>query len=108
MIRVTVYKKENEITGLRTEGHADYAEEGSDIYCAAVSALVINTMNSIERFTDDIFKEVVDEDRAVCDFRAAGTVSHDAELLLQSLVYGLTDLSKDNEMYLSLSFEEVQ
>ena len=28
-------------------------EEGQDIVCAAVSVLVINTVNAIEQFTDD-------------------------------------------------------
>jgi len=108
MIRVTVYKRGNEITGFHSEGHAGYADEGSDIYCAAVSVLVINTINSIERFTDDSFTEEVSEDDAAIVFKSNGAVSHDAELLLQSLVSGLTDLSKENATYLTLSFEEVQ
>ena len=37
------------------QGHAGYAEPGQDIVCAAVSALVINTINAIEAFTEDDF-----------------------------------------------------
>jgi uncharacterized protein YsxB (DUF464 family) len=38
--------------GFEIEGHSGYSEEGSDIICAAVSALAINAMNSIESLTD--------------------------------------------------------
>ena len=54
MIKVTIYKTERqEYAGFDMEGHAGYAEAGEDIVCAGVSALVINALNSIERFTDD-------------------------------------------------------
>lgn len=34
-------------------GHANYAEPGKDIVCAAVSALVYTLQESVERLTDD-------------------------------------------------------
>ena len=49
MIHVTIFCNEDkECVGFQTEGHAEYAEPGEDIICAAVSILVINTINSIE------------------------------------------------------------
>ena len=39
-----------------------YSEAGSDVVCAAVSVLVINTLNSIERFTSDKISLVSDEE----------------------------------------------
>ena len=48
MFHVTVYEnKKEEYVGFETEGHAGYAEAGQDIVCAAVSALAINTINSV-------------------------------------------------------------
>ena len=62
MIKVTIYKTEwQEYAGFDMEGHAGYAEAGEDIVCAGVSALVINALNSIERFTDDETSCVSDE-----------------------------------------------
>ena len=49
IIRKTVKK---EYVGLICMGHAGYAENEPDIVCAAVSVLVINTINAIEQFTD--------------------------------------------------------
>ena len=51
MITVTVSKKNNSYVSFTSKGHAGYAEEGQDIICAAVSALVINTVNSLEQLT---------------------------------------------------------
>ena len=53
MITVTVTKKNNSYTEFTSQGHAGYAEEGQDIICAAVSVLVINTVNSLETLTHD-------------------------------------------------------
>ena len=54
MTHITIYKSTNGgIVGFRSAGHAGYAEEGSDIICSAVSILTFNTINSIEKFTDD-------------------------------------------------------
>ena len=54
MINITIYQRQKDVyDGFRMEGHAEYAKYGKDIVCAGVSALVINTINSIEEFTGD-------------------------------------------------------
>ena len=46
MIKATIYKTgRHEYAGFDISGHAEYSESGSDIVCAAVSAIVINTIN---------------------------------------------------------------
>ena len=56
MIHVTIFQnKYKECVGFQTEGHAEYADPGQDIVCAAASILVINTINAIEEFTEDAF-----------------------------------------------------
>ena len=43
MIHVTIFQnKYKECVGFQTEGHAEYADPGQDIVCAAASILVIN------------------------------------------------------------------
>ena len=53
MISVTIYRAGHQYRGFLCEGHAGYAEEGYDIICSAVSALTVNTINSIETLTED-------------------------------------------------------
>ena len=65
MIQVIVKKQNGNITGFHMEGHAGYADRGSDIVCASISVLAINCVNSIEEFTEDSFSEGMDEERGM-------------------------------------------
>ena len=108
MIRVTIRKKENEIVGFRSEGHAEYDDSGKDIICAAVSTLVINTINSIDQFTDDEYEVNEDENNALIEFRlTSDKPSRESLVLLKSLWLGLSAVSVQNTEYLRILSEEV-
>ena len=110
MIKVTIYKTGgHEYAGFDMSGHAGYEENGSDIVCAAVSAIVINAVNSIERFTDDETSCVSDEENGLIQYRFSGVPSHDASLLLDSMVLGLEQIedSSEYEPYIDIIFKEV-
>ena len=50
MIEINVLRKEGELTGYEVKGHAEYADEGEDIVCAAISVLAqtgIFSLNSL-------------------------------------------------------------
>ncbi|MEE8885633.1 MAG: ribosomal-processing cysteine protease Prp [Eubacteriales bacterium] len=86
------------ITGFTAEDHSGYAEAGEDIVCAAVSALVIHTVNSIDRFTDDQTEEEQDEKNAWIRLQIIGEPDEKAELFLKSLEATLADMQQ-NEFY---------
>jgi len=105
MIKVSIYKNvDNLVTGFSLSGHADYLEYGSDIVCAAVSALVINTINSIEHFTSDKFRLEQDEKLGFIEFHVISSMSNNANLLLNSLVLGLHGIEEEyTNKYIKLS-----
>lgn len=105
MIKVKIYKNaDNLITGFKMLGHADFADNGSDIVCAAVSALVINTINSIDHFTSDIFDIKQDEDKGFIEFHMVSPVSSYGNLLLSSLALGLQGISEEyTDKYIRIS-----
>jgi len=131
MIKVTIYKAKKPLLdrcpdpadtqqersvyyGFDVEGHANFLAEGQDIVCAAVSMLVINTINSIERLTDDETSVVQDEDAARIRFRFANFAGHDAHLLVHSMILGLEDIENDCishdskfHSYIDIIFKEV-
>ena len=75
---------------------------------AAVSTLTINTINSIEEFTDDCFNVSVDEESATIDFIAASyDLSSKAQVLLDACNLGLTGISNNYPDYLSITIKEV-
>ena len=52
MTKIFLYVRgKDDIRGFLSAGHADWAEEGSDIVCAAVSALTQTCVNALETFT---------------------------------------------------------
>ena len=61
MINITVKKRKGSYLDFLSKGHAGYAEEGQDIVCAAVSALIITTVNSLEKFTEEQIEAEADE-----------------------------------------------
>ena len=93
----------------KRQGHAGYAKQGEDIICAAISALVINAVNSIEEFTEDAFKVDVDRENGGIVFRLEAKPSKEAALLLNSLILGLQRMEdeEENRQYIDVIFEEV-
>ena len=110
MIKVTITRDASGYREIEAYGHAGYDGSGKDIICAAVSTLILNTLNCIELFTDDAFEEQMDEKTAEIRFRFNGAVSERSELLLDTMVHGLKDLEQNYESYLSLTekSEEVE
>lgn len=109
MIQVTIYENQkHEYTAFRCIGHAEYGEPGEDIVCAAVSVLVINTINSIEQIVSDEFDIVTEEESGLIDFSLKKDYSGESVLLIRSLVLGLQGIQNNygNE-YITLIFEEV-
>ena len=108
MITVTVYKRSDTCMGFSSIGHAEYAEEGYDIICAAVSALAINFYNSVETFTDDGFEGTAGQDDIQFDFRFTSDISPESQLLMNSLILGLQNIENDyGRSYINIRFKEV-
>lgn len=106
MITVTVTKKDRSYREFISRGHAGYAEEGQDIICAAVSALVINTVNSLETLTHDRIS--VKEKDGFVSFSFTEPVSEGGALLMDSLVLGLTEIENSySKKYLKVKVREV-
>ena len=109
MIHVTIFKNQaKEYTAFQCIGHAEYAEPGQDIVCAAVSALVINTINSVEQLVSDEFELVTDQESGLIDFSLKEGYSENSLLLIRSLVLGLQGIQKNyGTEYIMLIFKEV-
>lgn len=109
MIRVQVKKEDGIYRSFTIDGHAGYADAGEDIVCAAVSALVINAINSIEHFTEDMFTCDC-QDGMIKNWEFTSKVSKETELLMDSLIFGLCGIQESyGEEYLQiLQNESVQ
>ncbi len=99
-----IYDTEQEFLGFCVSGHAGYAKVGYDIYCAGVSVLVENFMNSLDKLTSEGYRVEMDESRAVIKFRFREKPQHEGKLLFQSLLMGLEQLEESGaEAYVKLT-----
>jgi hypothetical protein len=107
MIRVSVFKEDGRYTGFISDGHAGYARHGEDIVCAAVSMLVINTVNSILEFTDDGLEIESDEDRGLISASFTDDPSESATLLMDAMVLGLRGVEEEyGSRFIDISVKE--
>jgi uncharacterized protein YsxB (DUF464 family) len=94
MIEITVYQEEDgRIAGFDTCGHAGFADRGEDIVCAAVSALVITCINSVETLTKGMFSCTENETDGRVIFRTEGEDTQ-VQLLLRAFLLGVTQIEE--------------
>ena len=107
MINVEFYRnKSEEIYKFILSGHSDFGEEGNDVVCSAVSVLVINTVNCVEKFTDDGFSLTADEKNGgylEFEFSEKDKVSHDAGLLIKAMELGLLEIKNEYSCYIKIN-----
>lgn len=85
-------------------GHADYAELGSDIVCAAVSAMVISTINGMTEIIGIPVDCDYEYDTMLCQISSdiLDQQQEQAQVLLRTLHLGLSELHKEYENYLEV------
>lgn len=87
MIKVEVRKNVLSVTG-----HADYAEKGKDIVCAAVTALSQTLIKSIEDLTDDKIKYEIEQGSMIVKYE---NLSEQGKLLIDSFFIGICQISEE-------------
>lgn len=97
MITATFNKKNELITNFTIEGHANFASSGNDIVCAAVSALVIATSNTLSHYEKC---EVKDYDGLFCCW--IKEPSEFTETLMQPLLTGMNSISIQYETHVKV------
>ncbi len=107
MIQISIIRHNNEYSQIKAFGHAEYDDYGKDIICSAVSVLIINTANSLEKFTKDLVLAQTYED-GTTEILLKEHPSKEAVLLIDSLVLGLEGIRNQyGKKYLSVDYKEV-
>ncbi len=107
MIQISIIRHNNEYSQIKAFGHAEYDDYGKDIICSAVSVLIINTANSLEKFTEDLVLAQTHED-GTTEILLKEHPSKEAVLLIDSLILGLEGIRNQyGKKYLSVDYKEV-
>lgn len=97
MTQITFRKNNGHIMSVVSKDHSGYAEEGSDIVCAAISSLLISAANGLT----DIVKVPgvkVQADEAYLRIEVPGYLSRerrrDADIILVTLFSGINEIAE--------------
>ncbi|OON97156.1 MAG: hypothetical protein ATN36_04060 [Epulopiscium sp. Nele67-Bin005] len=99
MIKISFYFKDDNLYRFKVKGHSGFSEHGTDIVCAGVSTLVLNTINSIDAFLEEpIELDEVNQAKGIIDCnlpaRFNGNYNDQTSILLKSMIFGLTTLEQ--------------
>ena len=106
MTRLTFFKNNKHFVGFRCEGHSDFADEGYDIVCAAVSSTVQFTVSYLTEFFYNDVELIIDEQNALIELRCV-KVFEDADRILSILDSFSKDLSEQYSDYFTFDYLEV-
>lgn len=91
MITVTVKKNNSIIKEITVKGHANFADYGNDIVCAATSSIIITSINGLLRL-DDTCLEYKENDGFIHI-----TILKD-DMVTQTLITNMLELLKELEI----------
>ena len=105
MIKVTFEACNGVIKNVCISGHSGYAEQGSDIVCAAVSSAAIMTFNTITEVMK--LKADVTENDGYLKFCLSDQGAVKSAEILEGLKLHLLGLSEQYKTYIKVNFSEV-
>lgn len=105
MTKVVFFRREGKLIGFEAQGHSGYAEEGSDIVCAAVSA-VTQTL-AIQAETVLEMKETVFTDEKKALLKVTGENNDAWESALKAAEIYLSEVSRQYPRHLTTRITEV-
>lgn len=105
---IALMNRKKEYVGFTCSGHAGYDARGKDIVCAALSMLVINTVNAIDTLTDCRLTVTTDETDGEIKVIFPNAASEDAKLLIDAMLLGIRGVIEEyGSAYAALTMKEV-
>lgn len=98
MIRVEVCKK-----NISVIGHANFADYGKDIVCAAVSSIVITSVEAIARFDDEAVEVIEGNNKLEIIIKKDDNIT---SKLIDNMLACLTEVEKQYFKNIKISYKE--
>ncbi len=109
MTKISIYRKGSSIVKYVVEGHSDFAEEGSDIVCSAISVVAYTTLNGITdvlgisvgyEVRDAYFECIVPDNLSEIE-------REKIDILLETMYLSFTNLEEQYKEYITIIDMEV-
>ena len=96
MIRVIVDEtSDGRITSFEMTGHADFAEHGKDLVCAAASAVSFGAVNSVYALTETEPEVELGDAGGYLSVRVPDPEDESVQLILKSMIVSLQTIERD-------------
>lgn len=109
MTKVRFFRRGGRFVAVECEGHSDYADEGLDIVCAALSSVVQTAVLGLMQAAGIDVKYEVDEERGYLKAEIPEELediqAHDADLILKTAYLGASDLYEQFSDYITVEVE---
>lgn len=109
-ISISINQKDR-IQGYKLEGHANYAEEGEDIVCAAVSVLAqtaLLSLNKVGKIEEEKLNYKIDEEIGYLEVILPSYLDRDraskAETILRTFELGIKSIIESYPKYITLEY----
>ena len=115
MTKIVFFKKNGVYYGFRETGHSEFADAGQDIVCAAISAMTMLIINTIEVSYATNVEYTIDEDTTDITVKVPDVLGTESENetqryavsgLLQGYFIQLMDMLEDYYDFLSVEERE--
>ena len=101
MIKVNVTIQKDKVKSLLVSGHANSGEYGKDLVCAAVSAVVIGGLNSLENHANYLI-EIKD---GYVSLNAKSLANAHDEVVLDTIITSLLTIEQNYRKYIQITQE---
>ena len=109
MIKVEIIKEVEVIKQVTVDGHADYAEHGSDIVCAGASAVIFGLINAVDELDEDVQLDISASEDETGHLTYRSLKSTDKEqLLLNAMLVALKTIEENYSDYITIEVREVK
>ncbi|MEG1529218.1 MAG: ribosomal-processing cysteine protease Prp [Clostridia bacterium] len=109
MTKVKFSTKNGKFVSVESEGHTDYADEGSDIVCAALSSILQTAVLGLMQAAGINVDYKIDEERGYLRAEVPSNLNssqaHDADLILKTAYLGASDLYETFSDFITLEVE---
>ncbi|MDR2634730.1 MAG: ribosomal-processing cysteine protease Prp [Clostridiales bacterium] len=106
MTKVRFITENGKIKAVSAEGHTGFADSGEDIVCAALSSILQTAVLGLMKVAKIDVRVEMDENEGVLSMSLPPKLSErserDAEVLLQTLLLGVSDLYEGYSDYITL------
>lgn len=100
MVKVTYFYKNKNINEVTITGHANFSQLGTDIVCAAISAIVLGTLNALDQMENKTTK-VISNIPGLVKIKVT-IINNDNQVILKTMLWQLKTISAQYMKYLKI------